>query len=80
MKSLQIGQFKAQFSQLIEDVQKGETIEVVKGKKKQPVAHLVPVNGTKAKRKRKFGILDGKVKYVIADDFKMTEDELLGLK
>lgn len=80
MKSLPVGEFKAQFSDVLEMVKRGETIEVVYGKKKTPVARLVPVNGSKRKKKRKFGILEGKVKYVFADDFKMTEDELLGLK
>lgn len=80
MKSFPVGEFKAQFSEVLEMVQQGETIEVVYGKKKMPVARLVPVNGSKLKKKRKFGILDGKMKIVFADDFKMTEDELLGLK
>jgi antitoxin (DNA-binding transcriptional repressor) of toxin-antitoxin stability system len=80
MKSLQIGEFKAQFSNLIDDVQKGETIEIVKGQKKVPVALLVPVNGAKPKKKRKIGIWEGKVKYVFADNFKMTGEEFLDLK
>lgn len=80
MKSLPVGEFKAQFSELLDMVQQGETIEIVYGKKKMPVARLVPISGLKPKKKRKFGILDGKMKIVFADDFKMTEDELLGLK
>lgn len=80
MKSLQIGELKAQFSQVIEDIQKGETIEVVKGKKRQPVAHLVPVNGSKPKKKRKLGIWKGKVEFVFADNFKMTDEELLDMR
>ncbi|MEO7675103.1 MAG: type II toxin-antitoxin system prevent-host-death family antitoxin [Pyrinomonadaceae bacterium] len=80
MKSLPVGEFKAQFSEVLEMVQQGETIEVVYGKKKTPVARLVPINGSMRKKKRKFGILDGKIKIVFADDFKMTEEELLGLK
>lgn len=80
MKSLPVGEFKAQFSEVLEMVQRGETIEIVFGKKKTPVARIVPINGSKPKKKRKFGILDGKVKFVFADNFKMTEDEILGLK
>ncbi|MBC7900609.1 MAG: type II toxin-antitoxin system prevent-host-death family antitoxin [Saprospiraceae bacterium] len=80
MKSLPVGEFKAQLSDLLVEVQQGETIEIVYGKKKKPVARLVPINGSKPKKKRKFGILEGKVKFVFADDFKMTEDELLGRK
>lgn len=80
MKSLAVGEIKAQFSEVLAKVQQGETIEIVFGKKKTPVARIVPINGSKPKKKRKFGILDGKVKFVFADSFKMTEDELLGLK
>ncbi|CAN5363055.1 type II toxin-antitoxin system Phd/YefM family antitoxin [soil metagenome] len=80
MKSLPVGEFKAQFSELLEDVLKGETIEVVYGKKKTPVAHLVPINASKSKKKRKLGILEGKMKVVFADDFKMTEEEFINLK
>jgi prevent-host-death family protein len=80
MKNLQVGEFKAKFSEVLEDVKNGESIEIVYGKSKRPVARIVPVPGSKKKKERKFGVLEGKVKYVIADDFKMTEEELLGLK
>lgn len=80
MKSFPVGEFKAQLSQVLEMVQQGETVEIVYGKKKLPVARLIPINGLKPKKKRKLGILEGKVKYVFADDFKMTEEELINLK
>lgn len=80
MKSLPVGELKAQFSEVLEKVQQGESFEIVYGKKKKPVAMIVPVNGDKSKKKRKFGILEGKVKFKFADNFKMTEDEFLGLK
>lgn len=80
MKSLPVGEFKAQFSEVLEQVQQGETIEIVYGKKKMPVARIVPVEGSKLKKKRKFGILDGKVKITFADNFKMTDEELLDLR
>ena len=80
MKSLPVGELKAHFSEVLEDVQNGETIEIVYGKKKKPVARIVPISKPKKKKERKFGILEGKVKVTFRDDFKMTEDELLGLK
>jgi prevent-host-death family protein len=79
MKSLPVGELKAQFSEVLEKVQQGESFEIVYGKKKKPVARLVPINGAKPKKKRKLGILEGKVKYVFADDFKMTEEEFINL-
>lgn len=79
MKSLPVGELKAHFSEVLEEVQNGETIEIVYGKKKTPVARIVPVVPSKKKGKRKLGILEGKVKYVFADDFKMTEEEFISL-
>jgi prevent-host-death family protein len=80
MKSLPVGELKAHFSEVLEEVQRGESFEIVYGKKKKPVAKIVPIEKPKKKKERKFGILEGKVEFVFADDFKMTEDELLGLK
>ena len=80
MKSLPVGELKAKFSEVLEEVQKGETIEIVYGKKKKPIARIVPINGTKQMKKRKLGIWEGKVKYVFGDNFKMTDEELLDLR
>lgn len=79
MKSLPVGELKAQFSEVLEKVQQGESFEILYGKKKKPVARIVPINGSKQKKKRRLGLLEGKVKYVFADDFKMTEEEFAGL-
>lgn len=80
MKSLPVGEIKAQFSEILEDVKNGETVEIVFGKKRTPVARIVPITDKPKKKKRKLGIWEGKVKYVFADDFKMTEEEFLNLK
>lgn len=80
MKSLPVGEIKAQFSEVLEKVQQGESFEITYGKNKKPVAKIVPINGAKPKKKRKIGILDGKVNIRFAKNFKMTEEEFLGLK
>ena len=80
MKSLPVGELKAHFSEVLEKVQQGESFGILYGKNKKPVAKIVPMDKPKKKKERKFGILEGKVKFVFADDFKMTEDELLGEK
>ena len=80
MKSLPVGEFKAQFSEVLELVQQGESVGVLFGKSKKPVAKLVPMNGSKAKSgKRKLGLLAGKMKVVFAPDFKITEEEFIAL-
>ena len=80
MKSLPVGEIKAQFSEVLEKVQQGESFEITYGKKKTPIAKIVPINGSKPKKKRKLGIWEGKVKYVFADNFKMTDKEFLDLR
>lgn len=77
MKSLSVGEFKAQFSEVLELIQQGESVGVLYGKSKKPIAKLVPMNGSRAKKKRKLGIWEGKVKFIFADNFKMTDEELL---
>jgi antitoxin (DNA-binding transcriptional repressor) of toxin-antitoxin stability system len=81
MKSLTVGEFKAQFSEVLELIRRGESVGVLYGKSKKPVAKLVPMSGSDTKKgsKRKLGLLKGKMKVVFAPDFKMTEEELIDL-
>jgi antitoxin (DNA-binding transcriptional repressor) of toxin-antitoxin stability system len=79
MKSLPVGELKAQFSEVLEKVQQGESFGILYGKKKTPVAMIVPIVEPQRK-KRKLGILKGKAKVIFADDFKMTDEELINLK
>ena len=53
MKSLPVGELKAQFSEVLEKVQQGESFEITYGKNKKPVAKIVPITGAKPKKKRK---------------------------
>jgi antitoxin (DNA-binding transcriptional repressor) of toxin-antitoxin stability system len=78
MKTLSVGEFKANFSEMLKLVLAGEEIEIAYGKKKEVVARLVP-KLKKKKPRRKLGILDGKAKVEFGKDFKMTEEEFLGL-
>lgn len=80
MKTLAIGELKAQFSEILEKVKNGESFGILYGKKKKPIAMIVPFQEKEKKKERKLGILDGKVTITFADDFKMTEEEFLGLR
>lgn len=80
MKSLPVGEFKAQFSEVLEKVQQGESFGITYGKSKKLIAEINPPKKQKKKQKRKIGIWEGKVKYVFADNFKMTDEELLDLR
>jgi antitoxin (DNA-binding transcriptional repressor) of toxin-antitoxin stability system len=80
MKTLPVGELKAQFSEVLEKVKHGESFGIIYGRKKKPIAMIVPYDDKKTKKERTIGILDGKVTIKISDDFKMTEEELLGLE
>lgn len=70
MQSIQVGQFKADLSSILEQVQDfGEKFVIEYGKKHKKVAMLVPYE--EKKNTRRFGIYEGKCK--IPDDF---DDEI----
>ena len=78
MKTMTVGELKAHFSAVIQDVKAGEEIAVAFGRKKEIVAYLVPKSTRKADE-RKLGQLVGKGTVTFAEDFAMTEDEFLDL-
>lgn len=72
-----VGELKARFSEVLEDVQNGETIEVVFGRAKKPVAIIIPVPKT-TKKPRKLGALRHRGPVEISPDFRMSDEELFG--
>ncbi len=79
MKTLPVGELKAQFSEVLEKVKSGESFGILYGKKKKPIAMIVPYKDSMVRKERKIGLLEGKVNIQFSDDFKMSEEELLGL-
>jgi len=77
MKTYPVGEFKTHFSEIMEQVRAGEEIIISYGKKKENVAVLIPYAAYKTKKIR-LGLLQGKA-LIIHADFKMSEEELLGL-
>ena len=78
MQTMTVGEFKANFSNVLKKVLAGEEIGISYGKKKEVVARLVPKN-LKSRNKRKIGLLDGKSKVRFSKTFKITEEKFLGL-
>ncbi len=73
MQSIQVGQLKAEFSSILEQVQKyGEKYVIEFGKKHKKVAMLVPYD--EEKKIRKFGQLKGKIK--IPENFDDENQEI----
>lgn len=77
MKTFPVGEFKTHFSEIIDQVRSGEEIIITYGKKKENIAVLIPYASYRTK-KIQLGLLQDKT-FKIHDDFKMTEEDLLGL-
>jgi antitoxin (DNA-binding transcriptional repressor) of toxin-antitoxin stability system len=75
MKTVQVSEFKSNFSEIMDEVKNGESFQIVFGQLKKPIAIVNPIK-SKVK-KRKLGILEGKVKVSFARNGKLTEEELI---
>jgi antitoxin (DNA-binding transcriptional repressor) of toxin-antitoxin stability system len=80
MKTMPVGELKAQFSEVLEKVKQGESFGIIYGRKKKPIAMIVPYAEKTNKKDRVIGLLDGKINIKISEKFEMTEEELLGLE
>lgn len=78
MKTIQVGEFKTHFSEIISRVKGGEEVIITYGRKKEHIAAVIPYKTYKKRNRIKLGALSDK-KYCIKDDFSMTPEELLGL-
>ncbi len=78
MKTMQIGELKQKFSQVLDRVKKGEKIVISYGKSKKNVAVMIPYAEYKGTNSIKLGVLKGKASCTFSDDFEMTADELSG--
>ena len=79
MQTIQVGELKARFSEIIDAVRGGETIVVAYGRNQEKVAALIPYDQLPASQPRQLGSLAGKASVSFANDFAMTDEELLGL-
>jgi prevent-host-death family protein len=78
MTSYPITEAKNRFSELIQAVEDGEQILITRGSKKNEVAVIVPIDEWQKTKKRRLGTLEGKMEVIFADDWDMTDEELLG--
>ena len=76
MKTVQVAEFKSNFSEIMDQIKNGESFKIVFGQLKKPIAIVNPIKSTS--KNRKLGILEGKAKVTFAKNWKMTEQELIG--
>ena len=77
MKTLQSAEAKTNFSSVMRDVQAGDEVAIVYGKKKQTIAVIIPYEQWKKSKKRELGTLKGKVKVKFSKDFSISDEELI---
>ena len=79
MKTLQSTEAKTNFSSILKDIEAGNEIAITYGKNKKTVAVIIPYEKWKKNQKRELGTLEGKMSVKFAEDFTMTDDELINL-
>jgi prevent-host-death family protein len=79
MRTLQSAKAKTQFSSILRDVEAGNEVAITYGKRKQAVAVIIPYDKWKKGQKRQLGTLEGKMSVDFAEDFAMTDEELINL-
>ncbi len=76
MKTITVGEFKSNLAQIIEKILKGEEYVVSYGRKRKKIFKVVPYQEEKPK-KRKLGLLVGKMTIKFHDDWEMSDEEFL---
>ena len=79
MNTLQSAAAKTHFSSVLREVEAGNEIAITYGKKKHPVAVIIPYEKWKKNQKRQLGTLEGKMSVRFAENYKMTDEELINL-
>lgn len=77
MKRVTVGEFKAHFSEVVEQVKAGMSFVVTYGRKKEVTGYLFPESQLR-KPGRKLGLMEGKLNIDFKIDFQITEEDLLG--
>ncbi len=80
MKTLTVGILKSRFSDVIHDIKDGEEYTIEYGKKHEKVAVILPYSKYKKNNGLKLGLLKNKGSISLSKNFKIDEDEFLGMK
>jgi len=77
METYNVGELKSKFSYILQRVQAGEEIIISFGKTGKKIAVLVPYDKYVSNTPRPLGLLKGKARCKIKDDFQISDEELL---
>ena len=78
MNTLYLEEMTFNVSDLINTLKKGDSIELLQKNNSTPIALIIPFT-QEVTKKRKLGLLEGRGEIIIKDDFKITEEELIGI-
>ena len=76
MKQMTVGDFKAQFSSVLEEVMQGEEIQILYGRLKKPVACLTKLAEKPKRKKRPLGLYNNMGPYWEDESFEFTPESL----
>jgi antitoxin (DNA-binding transcriptional repressor) of toxin-antitoxin stability system len=77
MRFVSVGEFKAHFSGLLEEVLKGDVIGVCYGRRKKPVAVLMPVPKTNPQHRRPLGLWKGQMSFRFPETSQLSDEDFL---
>jgi len=79
MARYQIAEAKSHFSEVLKIAESGEPVEITRGKKQETIAYIIPPSRLKSQVERDLGTLEHWGEIGIAEDWRITDEELLGL-
>lgn len=76
MTQMTVGDFKAQFSAVLEQVLLGETVQILYGRSKKPVAQITKIEEKPKQKRRPLGLYKDYGPYWEDETFEFTPENL----
>ena len=76
MIAMTVGDFKANFSSVLDKVMQGEEVQILYGRAKKPVAQLTQINDKPKRKKRPLGLYNHLGPYWEDESFEITPEWL----
>lgn len=78
MKTMTVGELKAQFSEVLGQlIKNGEPVVISYGKKKEKVAAIIPFEQLKPEGERPLGLMQSRARCLLHDDFALDDEAML---
>jgi len=78
MKTMPIGELKAHFSEVLDEVAQGHPVAVGRGRARKKVAVIVSYEQyIRETAPRRLGVLEERAEYRTSKDFKISDEEML---